>query len=132
MKKVLRTTGSEKKFFPENYLTKDFKRDYIYSSWVLFLECGHCTISSSNSPEHRNGFFRVILGVLFIFMDWSQTHYIFQETFSMERTFFPPIGLHESYSHNLCAFLAAGSLVADDNSSDSHGLSYLGHVFDAD
>ena len=66
-------------------------------------------------------------------MDWSQTHYIFQETFPMERTFFSPMGLPKSNFHYLGAFLAAGSLViADDNSSDLHGLGYYRHVFDAD
>ena len=46
-------------------------------------------------------------------MDWSETYYIFQEPFPVERTLFFPfkIEYRESYSHNRCAVFAA-----DDNS----------------
>ena len=84
-------------------------------------------------------------------MDWSETHYIFQEPFPVERTLFFPfkIEYRESYSHNRCAVFAADDnskigwpesychnrcavFATDDNSSDSYGLGYPGHVFDDD
>ena len=54
-------------------------------------------------------------------MDWSETYYIFQETFPVERTLFFPfkIEYRESYSHNRCAVFAA-----DDNSKIGQPESY--------
>ena len=53
--------------------------------WILF------PVNTADSPEHRNDFFGVFLGDLFIFMDWSETYYIFQEKFPVERTLFFPV-----------------------------------------
>ena len=75
---------------PKQTLQKTLKGILYILAGYLYLECGYCMVNRSDSPEHRNDFFGVFLGDLFIFMDWSQTHYIFQKTFSMDRAFFPP------------------------------------------
>ena len=111
---ILRVFKTPRNFFLSILLQIHGKRGWFFSE-------------HSNSPEHQNDFFGVFLGDLFIFMDWSEAHYIFQETFPVEGFF--PFGYRESYSHNRWEFFAVESLVnADYNSSDTYGLGYQEHL----